>query len=142
MIISIICISLQCNNNLLQPCFESYPCHLILKFLGFSFVETKHRTEIKINYKGAFVDLQLSGIKTVQRLTFSFELWSSKVDRWKYIIALSCEIHSRLQSKCQQQRNYCPLLLLCKSAMALLWSKWQIQQQQFDRDLQKLPHGY
>lgn len=76
MIISIICISLQRNNNLLQPCpdFESYPCHLTLKFLGFSFVETKHRTEIKINYKGAFVDLQLAGIKTVQRLTFNFEL--------------------------------------------------------------------
>lgn len=64
---------------------------ILSKFPEFSFVETKCKTELKINYKGAFLDLQLLGIATVQRLTFSFELWSSKVDRWKYCV-LHCPL--------------------------------------------------
>lgn len=47
---------------------------ILSEFTEFFFVETKYKTELKINYKGAFLDIQLLGIETVQRLTFSFEL--------------------------------------------------------------------
>lgn len=117
---------------------------IFLNVLSSPLFETRHRTKIKINQKKVY-----SGnfrFRTKECPLTDLQCWVLKFKSGQVeILPSSLPFGARYILCCRVSANSSKIIVpscyYSKSAMALLWSKWQIQQQLFDRDLQKLPRG-
>lgn len=144
MIILIICPSLQHSSNLWSPWLWKLPCHLFfLNILSSLLLKPSIRQKSKYTKKAHSRTFRLrsKGCPKADLQFWALKLKSGQVE----ILCSSLPFGARYILCCRVSANRSkmtvPSCYYRKSAMALLWSKWQIQQQLFDRDLQKLPCG-